>query len=366
LGLYRSKVKNISKWSCVFEEFGNDSLKQKLVNRLLGQKKIEYIDDIICLPSETLESILGISYKECEELVLYVSKQKKLFLSTVFDMTEDPSFSRKFSMGCSVIDNLLNGGLPSRGIIEVTGASGSGKTQFVLQAMKNILLPEKYGGIEGSVLYICTETYPRKRWESLIYNLQQKFPELDSNIMYQNLIFQELKNIEEFKVYISSTLIKCLNTYEYQRPIRLIAIDSITAIFRTEFSSNQISERALVLFDLAQQFKILSDDYKLPIVIINQVSENINQNIMGHLTNKRSTIPAMGLAWAYCINMRIFLEKTTKIYEQEMYDEEVSGDGEPPTKKRKLSEHPIRKMMIIFLLHIYLSIFVLLLLMTKE
>jgi len=113
-------------------------------------------------------------------------------------------------------------------------------------------------------------------------------------------------------------------------------------VFRTEFTSNQIGERAFVLFSIAQQLKNLSDEYKLPIIIVNQVSDKFEE--FSSFMSKSRSIPAMGLAWANCLNMRIFLEKTSRHihYEVEVIDHE--GE-EPPNKKRKIetSGVPIRK-----------------------
>ena len=43
--------------------------------------------------------------------------------------------------------------MPKR-IYEVYGESGTGKTQLAIQLLLNAVLPEKYGGLEGSALYV--------------------------------------------------------------------------------------------------------------------------------------------------------------------------------------------------------------------
>ena len=43
--------------------------------------------------------------------------------------------------------------MPKR-IYEIYGESGSGKTQFAIQLLLNSILPEKYGGLDGSALYV--------------------------------------------------------------------------------------------------------------------------------------------------------------------------------------------------------------------
>jgi len=53
----------------------------------------------------------------------------------------------KLSMGCSLVDALLRGGVTENGgIIEVVGEAGSGKSQFLMQAMLQAQLPPDRGG----------------------------------------------------------------------------------------------------------------------------------------------------------------------------------------------------------------------------
>jgi hypothetical protein len=88
------------------------------------------------------------------------------------------------TLRCPVVDRLLGGGLLMQGITEVSGESATGKTQFALQALLQVLsrcsfffvfvclfcffrfaffshdesiLPEENGGLGGSGLYLSTE-----------------------------------------------------------------------------------------------------------------------------------------------------------------------------------------------------------------
>jgi hypothetical protein len=50
-------------------------------------------------------------------------------------------------------------------------------------------------------------------------------------------------------------------------------IDSIAALFRFEFTKEQSIERAKILFAHAQQLHILSEEFKLPVLIVNEVTD---------------------------------------------------------------------------------------------
>lgn len=58
--------------------------------------------------------------------------------------------------GCHQLDDFLGGGVPVRGITEVTGESGSGKTQLALQLALHAQLPLCSGGLgKGTVRFYC-------------------------------------------------------------------------------------------------------------------------------------------------------------------------------------------------------------------
>lgn len=57
---------------------------------------------------------------------------------------EEPKY---ITTGCQRLDDFLGGGVPVRGITEVTGQSGSGKTQFTLQLSLSAQLPPACGGL---------------------------------------------------------------------------------------------------------------------------------------------------------------------------------------------------------------------------
>lgn len=53
----------------------------------------------------------------------------------------------RLSVGCPLLDELLRGGLPACGVIELSGESGAGKTQLALQLCLSVQLPVEHGGL---------------------------------------------------------------------------------------------------------------------------------------------------------------------------------------------------------------------------
>lgn len=96
----------------------------------------------------------------------------------------------RISFGCESLDKITGGGIMTRGITEIFGESGVGKTQILLQLSLSVQLSEKFGGIHKGVALICTEdAFPAKRLVQISENFYRKYP--DENINYLSNIFIE-------------------------------------------------------------------------------------------------------------------------------------------------------------------------------
>lgn len=88
------------------------------------------------------------------------------------------------TFGCMALDKITQNGLPIRGITEIVGESGAGKSQICLQLALNVQLPISDGGLEKAAVYICTEdAFPSKRLVQMVdyhnktYQIDQKWLE---------------------------------------------------------------------------------------------------------------------------------------------------------------------------------------------
>lgn len=112
-------------------------------------------------------------------------------------------------------------------------------------------------------------------------------------------------------------------------PVRVIVIDSIAALFRSEFENTplELKRRSSLFFKISGILKSLAKKFGLAVVVTNQVvdligsSEGVNGIRVGNLnslcSSGRRVSPALGLAWANCVNSRLFLSR----------NEEVVGGG---------------------------------------
>lgn len=59
---------------------------------------------------------------------------------------------RRLKIGCPLMDNILNGGLICKGVSEISGESGTGKTQICLQLSIIVQYSEEQGGLNAGII----------------------------------------------------------------------------------------------------------------------------------------------------------------------------------------------------------------------
>ena len=251
------------------------------------------------------------------------------------------------------LDRILGGGLQPGHIIEVTGESGIGKTQFALQACLQVCMPKSQGGLGGKAIYISTESgLETKRFLQMYNNIKSEITGLTESESTNNEII--LNNLFTNKVGLR-TANSLENVFMYQlepflrQGIKLLVVDSITSACRAggdnEMVGNSqigkaLADRGASLNRLGSQLQQLAQKHNIAVLVINQVTDNFyreRENVLspspdnselfldcqsnwlngrageyplkeGHLsTTKPSKIPALGLVWANLISTRIIM-----------------------------------------------------------
>lgn len=119
-----------------------------------------------------------------------------------------------------------------------------------------------------------------------------------------------------------------LSDLKTQLPVKLIVIDSIAALFRSEFENTpaEFKRRSALFFKISGKLKSLAKKFGLAVVVTNQVvdlvaPEGINGVRVGNLaclySSGRRVCPALGLAWANCVNSRLFLSRSEQFEKEE-------------------------------------------------
>ncbi|XP_053670487.1 DNA repair protein XRCC3 [Anopheles nili] len=203
---------------------------------------------------------------------------------------------RKLSFGVAVLDHLTNGGIPMRGIFELAGDPGSGKTQIALK----IALEAQRQAPNHSVVYICTEhMFPSKR----LMQMEMECKRSNAN--------DQLVQLRNFADHILVEHIRCVTTLTaclYDRlpkllqktPISILIIDSITNPFLEE---KDYVSRAGTFRTIVHRLQQLQERYNFALFVTNQVRSVIDS---ATLEDER-IIPALGLAWGSLVHTRLQL-----------------------------------------------------------
>uniref|UniRef100_A0A336L430 CSON004526 protein n=1 Tax=Culicoides sonorensis TaxID=179676 RepID=A0A336L430_CULSO len=230
---------------------------------------------------------------EDEKLLSTPLDEYRNLIKTGLDLDKEPE--PKLSFQVKSIDTLLNGGLSLKGITEISGESGCGKTQLCMFLCLTVQFPMKLGGLGKKSIYITTEDDLRTERvivmaKSLIkkHKLEVKVTDFLDNLIYIKVLDEDL---------LLQLLEGRLQRLLEMEPIGLIVIDSITAIFRLD--SNYI-DRADRMRELVMCLQNLSQKYGFLIVCVNQVSNNLVSEVPA---------PALGLAWANLITTRLQIIK---------------------------------------------------------
>ncbi|XP_073986153.1 X-ray repair cross complementing protein spindle B [Rhodnius prolixus] len=208
---------------------------------------------------------------------------------------------RKITLGCSYLDDILAGGVPVRGITELSGESGVGKTQICLQLSMTVQYPIEFGGLNASAIYICTEDrFPSVRLQQMLTKFTQESTALNNALedhnFSDNILIDHVADFEG----IQNCLFKRLPAYiaNSRNKIGLIVIDSIAAIFRSEYTMKEFIHRANDMRTIGMQLHKLADKYNIAIVCVNQVTDACDNGV---------TVPALGLAWANLVTTKLHL-----------------------------------------------------------
>ncbi|NWX45374.1 XRCC3 protein, partial [Steatornis caripensis] len=302
----------------------------------LKKADIKSIKEILNLSGADLQRLMKLSSADIQCLLKTVSHTlRRNSMVTALQLYQDKdhltSQHQKLSLGCSVLDNLLKGGIPLVGITELAGESSAGKTQISLQLCLCVQYPYRFGGLESGAVYVCTEdVFPSKRLQQLIdqqYKLRSDVPaEIVQKIKFGNSIFVEhAADLDTFHNCITKRISLLLT----RGMVRLVVIDSIAALFRCEFGVSDSVMKAQYLQTFGAQLHSLSTRFRTPIMCVNQCnfvnnrSEDVSyyaemfptcrnlQCFLYSVAEKRAS-PALGITWANQLLMRLMVSRVSQ------------------------------------------------------
>lgn len=253
--------------------------------------------------------------------------------------------SHRIMLGCDVVDSLLSG-FYTQGITEIAGEAGSGKTQIALILSLQCSLPIELGGLNGNTAYLCCGEgdFPIKRLSQLANVYDTKY-----NKDYTKINFLENIHIEN-----NYHVEQLLDTLQHKIPeicqkhgVRLLVIDSIGGILRSEYHTNdtkEMKERTYILFKIAAQLKRLADSYSMCVIVINQVTATgFDEKVKSCLND---TTPTLGLAWSHCVNTRILLRRDLLMDLNKI--DQLNQEGNTEKENKPTNFRSVREMNVLF------------------
>ncbi|XP_076898715.1 DNA repair protein XRCC3 homolog [Bidens hawaiensis] len=227
------------------------------------------------------------------------------------------------SVGCPILDSFLGGGIPTHSVTELVSESGCGKTQLSLQLLFTSQLPH---GLNGSSLYLYSEfPFPHRRFHQLLHSFRSSHPVLfaSSRDPCDRIFTRDCHTAHDLLNVLLRLESRLKNPKETRLDIKLIVIDSIAALFRSDFDNtpNDLKRRSSLFFKISSLLKSHAHRFGIAVVLTNQVVDSFDSgegsssggvrvgNLEFMYTSGRRVCPALGLSWANCVNSRLFLSR---------------------------------------------------------
>ncbi|XP_077122784.1 DNA repair protein XRCC3 isoform X2 [Ranitomeya variabilis] len=287
----------------------------------LHQANLKSVGDILTYSVVDLQRITHLSIPDIQDLqkaaAVTLEKDKKTItaLQLYKDTATFPSQHQRLSLGCSLLNRFLRGGIPIVGITELAGESSAGKTQIALQLCLSVQYSADYGGLGAGAVYICTEdAFPSKRLQQLIksqHKLRSDVPtDVIRNIRFGDGIY--IEHTADIDI-LTDCITKKLPILLRRGQVRLIVIDSIAALFRCEFTAKDAALKAKHLQSLGAKLHHLSSSFTAPVFCINQVTDTMKEmdSVLSNLgLQDKKVQPALGISWSNQLLMRLMVSRT--------------------------------------------------------
>ncbi|KAH7107079.1 Rad51-domain-containing protein [Auriculariales sp. MPI-PUGE-AT-0066] len=219
-----------------------DELQQHGINvqdiLKLKQSALHTVSGVNMTPRRQMLKIKGFSEAKVEKIKEAVHKMLGSSFSTGVEVASRRRRVISISTGSKSVDAILGGGVQSQSITEVYGEFRTGKTQLSHTMCIMAQLPPEMGGAAGKVAFVDTEgTFRPDR----IRSIAQRFG-VDGDLALDNIVYvQELSS-----------------RFAEDKDFRLLIIDSIMALFRTDYSGRgELSE----LFKMLSKLTKMSEEY---------------------------------------------------------------------------------------------------------
>lgn len=259
------------------------------------------VTSVLTMTRKRLEKIKGLS--EAKVIKIKEAAGKVMPEVNGFQTATDLAVKRKvctkISTGSKQLDAILLGGFETMSISEIYGEFRCGKTQICHTMAVIAQLPKEMGGAEGKVAWIDTEgTFRPER----IVQIAERFG-VDPEQACDNICICRGLN-SEHQMELLDVLAFNFCTGEY----RLLVIDSVMALFRTDYSGRgELSERQQALGQFLKRLCSLAEEFNICVLMTNQVQSDPGASALFAGADGRK--PVGGHVLAHASTTRVLLRK---------------------------------------------------------
>ncbi|KAJ3311118.1 Meiotic recombination protein dmc1 [Blyttiomyces sp. JEL0837] len=251
-----------------FEDFMSiDQLQSVGINQAditkLKQAGLQTVRSVQMTTTRQLSKIKGITEAKIEKLKEAAIKLLPSGFMTGIEYSQRRKHIVKISTGSKELDKVLGGGIESASITEAFGEFRTGKTQLAHTLCVVAQMPISQGGAGGKVAFIDTEGTFR---DDRIRAIARRF-ELDPDEVLNNIAFARAYNSEmQMDLLIEVAARMADGTF------RLLVVDSIIALFRTDFNGRgELSERQQKLNQMLSRLMKVAEEFNVAVFITNQM-----------------------------------------------------------------------------------------------
>ncbi len=262
----------------------------------LRDSGINSIRILAIYPLTKLMEEAGIGEKTARKIIKAAQDIEKMGFKSADIIWEKRKHLNRLTTNSSTLDEILGGGIEPGSVTEFYGEYRTGKTQIAHQLCVNVQLPYEEGGLEGSALYVDTESTFRP--ERIIQMADAK--NLDYNKTLKNIIVGRAYNSDH-----QVLLIKEATKIIKEKNIKLVVVDSIIGHFRSEYIgrgtlANRQQTLNVHIHDLLRLTEVFEE---LAVMFTNQVSSKPD------VFYGNPTVATGGHIIAHGATVRIYLRK---------------------------------------------------------
>nr|CAD1828777.1 unnamed protein product [Ananas comosus var. bracteatus] len=290
------------------------------LSHVFAARSVITAKDALSLPEFDLMALLDVPLAHARSAVARISEIACPPYQTALSLMEDRAGSGgHLPTMLRGLDDALCGGIPFGALTELVGPPGIGKTQFCLKLSLLATLPVCYGGLNGRVIYIDTESKFSSR--RMIEIGENSFPQIFRSEglapkMAGRIIVMRPTSLSDFTDSLQQMKLSLL-----QHEVKLLIVDSMAALVSGENERSVGGPGRHPLRSSLSFLKSLAEFSRIPVVVTNQVrsqskdeayyhtfQEERKDNCQNSEKFESHLIAALGIQWAHAVTVRLVFE----------------------------------------------------------